>query len=542
MAHLSAICALGTYRILILHLLSEVTARYFKPLESTKKARREPPVMSPMRTVYRVTVASLTGVLLAGCALGPDFERPAAPDANYSARPLPKETVSVDAPGGAAQRFLPGESVAGEWWTLFQSPALNALVAEGIANNPTLEAAEATLLQTQELYKAERDAFFPYVEGTAAFNRQQSYQGFQGPGVSRSPYSIATAQVSVSYAPDIFGGTRRRVEGFSARAENARFQKEAAFLSLTSNIVLTAIEEASLSAQVAASEDILAAQDQQLGVLRRQLELGGIPEVQVLQQLTAVAQTRATLAPLQKAQSAARNRLLALIGRFPDQDKGEVVDLAQLTLPRDLPVSLPSTLVAQRPDVRAAEAAFHVASADVGVATANMFPQLSLNASYGSSAGRIEDLFSAGTGVWSVGAGLLQPIFRGAELIHRKRAVVAAYDAAAAQYRGTVLGAFQNVSDVLRALELDATALAAQVDAESAARENFDIARLQLETGGTSFLSFLDAQRSYQQSRIALVQAQAARFSDTAALFVALGGGWEAREQEAADAGTTQVE
>jgi NodT family efflux transporter outer membrane factor (OMF) lipoprotein len=481
-------------------------------------------------------------MLLTSCALGPDFERPAAPDANYSSRPLPAGTAAVDTASGIAQRFLPGESVAGEWWTLFQSPAIDALVDEAIANNPTLEAAEASLRQAESIYRAEADSFFPYIQGDANFNRAQSYQGFQGPGASRSPYSVATAQVSVSYSPDIFGATRRTVEGFGARRENARFQKEAAFLTLTSNVVLTAIEEASLSAQVAATGDILTVQEEQLGVLRKQLELGGIPEVQVLQQLTAVAQTRATLAPLQKAQSAARNRLLALVGRFPNQDKGEVIDLARLTLPRDLPVSLPSDLVAQRPDIRAAEATLHAASADIGVATANIFPRLTLNASYGSSAGSIQDLFGAGTGIWSIGGGLLQPIWRGGELFHRRRAVIAAYDAAAAQYRGTVLGAFQNVADVLRALEFDAVALAAQVDAEAAARKNFDIARLQLETGGTSFLAFLDAQRSYQQARIALVQAQANRFSDTAALFVALGGGWETRERESADARTTQAE
>jgi NodT family efflux transporter outer membrane factor (OMF) lipoprotein len=481
-------------------------------------------------------------MLLTSCALGPDFERPAAPDANYSSRPLPAETAAVDAASGVSQRFLPGESVAGEWWTLFQSPAINALVAEAIANNPSLEAAEASLRQADSLYRAERDSFFPYIQGDANFNRSQSYQGFQGPGAVRSPYTVATAQVSISYSPDFFGATRRTVEGFGARRDGARFQKEAAFLTLTSNVVLTAIEDASLTAQVLATQDILTAQDEQLGVLRKQLELGGIPEVQVLQQLTAVAQTRATLAPLQKAQSATRNRLLALVGRFPNQDKGEVIDLTQLALPRELPVSLPSDLVAQRPDIRAAEATLHAASADIGVATANIFPRLTLNANYGSSAGSIENLFGAGTGIWGIGAGLLQPIWRGGELFHRRRAVIAAYDAAAAQYRGAVLGAFQNVSDVLRALELDAVALAAQVDAERAAHENFDIARLQLETGGTSFLAFLDAQRSYQQARIALVQAQANRFSDTAALFVALGGGWEAREQASADARTTQVE
>ncbi len=512
---------------------------YLKPQKSEPKVN----IMTTVRTVHKVIATGFAGTLLASCALGPDFKRPDAPQANYSSRALPSEIASAQGPGGTPQRFVPGQSVAGAWWELYQSPALNALVTEAIANNPTLEAAEATLRQADEIYKAERDAFWPYVEGTAGFNRQQSFQGFQNNGGgSRSPYSIATAQVSVSYSPDIFGLTRRTVEGYDARREAALFQKEAAFLTLTSNVVLTAIEEASLSAQVAATEDILGAQTQQLEVLRKQLELGGIPEVQVLQQLTQVAQTRASLAPLQKAQSAARNRLLALVGRFPDQDKGEVVDLTKLVLPRDLPVSLPSELVTQRPDIRAAEASLHAASADIGVATANIFPRLTLNANYGSSAGRLEDLFTAGTGVWGVGAGLLQPIFRGGELFHRRKAIIAAYDAAAAQYRGTVLGAFQNVSDVLKALELDATALSAQVESEAAARENFEIAKLQLETGGTSFLSFLDAQRSYQQARIALVQAQASRFSDTAALFVALGGGWEQREQESANAGTTQVE
>ncbi len=234
-------------------------------------------VMGAMRTLYKVTAAGLAGVLLSSCALGPDFERPAAPQANFSSRPLPAETASVNGPGGAAQRFLPGESVAGDWWTLFQSPALNALVAEAIANNPSLEAAEASLRQAEATYQAEADSFFPYVQGDANFNRAQSYQGFQGPGATRSPYSVATAQVSVSYSPDIFGATRRTVEGFRARRDNVAFQKEAAFLALTSNVVLTAIEDASLSAQVAATEEILSAQNLQLGVLRQQV-IATVPE------------------------------------------------------------------------------------------------------------------------------------------------------------------------------------------------------------------------------------------------------------------------
>jgi len=470
-----------------------------------------------------------TALLLAGCAVGPDFERPAAPAiTGYTPDPLPARTAATDGAGGESQTFAMGEAVAGEWWTLFESPALNTLVAQALKNNPSLQEAQASLRQADEILAAQYGLLYPSVDGNFSLQRQKSFGAFGGGGGAASipAYTITTASVSVSYGLDIFGIARRTVESTTAQAEVARFQMEAAYLTLTSNVVAAAVQQAALREQIAATQDILDAQNQQRGVLRRQLELGGIPEAELLQQESAVAQTRATLPPLQKQLAQTTNQLLALVGRFPSEDLGDAFDLAALKLPRELPVSLPSRLVEQRPDIRASEAALHAASAQIGVATASMLPQLTLNGNYGTSASRVEDLFSAGTGIWSIGANVLQPLFHGGELLHKRRAAVAAYDAAAARYRGTVLGAFQNVADVLRALELDAEALNAQVTAERAAATNLDIARQQLQIGGTSFLTFLDAQRIHQQARIALVQAQANRYADTAALFVALGGGW----------------
>ena len=492
--------------------------------------------MSLAKVMIGMAATSAASLLLAGCAVGPDFERPPAPDVKgFTSTPL-MTTPTTDVNGGASQSFLVGENITGQWWTLFKSPALDALLVQSIKNNPTLQAAQASLRQAQENQAALFGVLMPAVDGHLNSARQKSYGAFGGGGtVSVPPYTINTASVSVSYALDIFGQARRAYESQKAQTDYARFQMEAAYLTLTSNVVLTAVQQASLRAQLDATQTILDAQEEQLGVLRRQLELGGVAEADVLTQLTGVAQTRAQLPALQKQLSQATNQLLALAGRFPDETLTEHFDLAALYLPQELPVSLPSQLVEQRPDVRASEAQLHAASAQIGVATAQMLPQLTLNGSYGSSASNFGDLFSAGSGVWSVAAGLTQPIFRGGELLHKKRAAAAAFDTAAAQYRGTVIGAFQNVSDVLNALQADAAALKAQVEAERAAANSLSIAQNSYQGGSTSFLTLLDAQRTYQQARIALVQAQANRYADTAALFVALGGGWWNRDANVAD-------
>jgi NodT family efflux transporter outer membrane factor (OMF) lipoprotein len=480
--------------------------------------------------------ATVIGLTLSACAVGPDFKRPAAPTVSgFTPNALPTETASIDVPGGGAQKFLIGQNISAQWWTLFQSPALNALVDEAIKNNPNLQAAEAALRQADENLKAQRSILFPAVDGNFNVARQKSYGNFGGGGaVSIPAYTTTSASVSVSYAIDLFGASRRALEGTRAQTEQARFQMEAAHLTLISNVIITAVQQAALRAQVAATQSILDAQEQQLSVMRQQLELGGLAEADVLTQLTGVAQTRAQLPTLQKQLDQTTNQLLALVGRFPDQVLTESLDLAQIQLPANLPVSLPSQVVEQRPDIRASEANLHTASAAIGLATARMLPQIALNGSYGTSASAVDQLFAAGTGIWSLTSNLTQPIFRGGELLHRKRAAVAAYDVAAAQYRGTVLAAFQNVSDTLRALQVDAEALKAQVEAERAASENLQIAQTRFEGGSTSFLTLLDAQRSYQQTRIALVQAQATRYADTAALFAALGGGWWNRSQETA--------
>jgi NodT family efflux transporter outer membrane factor (OMF) lipoprotein len=482
-----------------------------------KKASR---VIRPRATSAKRIVAGLTlPLLLSACAVGPDFFRPTAPpNAGFTAEPLPATTAEgvAGSPAGAAQKFVSGAPVSEQWWSLFGSEQLDALIAEAHAKNPTLEAADATMRQAQELYRSQVGSLFPSVNGSFSQTRQKSANTFNPSAGPLAPYSLTTAQVQVSYAIDFFGEARRAAESTKATAERARFQKQAAELTLTANVVTAAIQNAALRAQIQATEAVLDALNQQLGLLRKQLELGAVAEADVVTESVLVAQTQAQLPPLQRALAQNRNLLLALVGRYPNEAlPGETTtdkagaggfDIASIHLPEQLPVSLPSALIDQRPDVRAAEAALHSASADVGVATAEMLPKIPLTASFGSS--------------------VLQPIFHGGALLHQKHAAQAAFDAAGAQYRGAVIGAFQNVADVLRALQADADLLRAQTEAERAAASNLDIAKNAYDTGATSFLTLLDAQRTYQQARVALVQAQANRYADTAALFVALGGGW----------------
>jgi NodT family efflux transporter outer membrane factor (OMF) lipoprotein len=333
--------------------------------------------------------------------------------------------------------------------------------------------------------------------------------------------------VNVSYALDLSGGARRELEALLSQVDFQRLQLEGAYLTITSNVVTTAVKEASLRAQIRSMQDIIAAQEKQLGLVELQYRLGGATRTDVLAQRSQLAQTRATLPALNKGLSQTRHQLAVLVGKWPSESGAlPQFDLDGLQLPEELPVSLPSSLVRQRPDIRASEALLHAASAQIGVATANQYPQITLTGSYGSMATTSSDLFSGKTTVWSLGAGLLQPIFRGGALSAQRRAAVATYDQAMAQYRATVLQAFQSVADVLRALEEDANTLKAQADAEAAARDTLDLTQTQFKLGAVSYLSLLNAERQYQEARISLVQAQAARFADTAALFQALGGGW----------------
>jgi len=480
-----------------------------------------------MRLRSPFLVALATAVLLAGCSSGPDFMRPDKPKATgYTPESLAPQTASAAGPGGAAQNFVPEMDIPGEWWTLFQSPQLDTLIKESMQANPDIDAAQAALRQARENFFAQQGGLFPTLSANGSGQQQRASLASEGLGSSSTMFSVTSASLNVSYAPDVFGGVRRQVESAQATAEFQRFQLEATYLSLTSNVVVAAINLASLQAQIDATRGIIAILNNSLTVVRRQFDLGGASRADVLAQEATLTQTQATLPPLQKQLAQQRNQLMRLVGRSPDQDRGESFDLAKLKLPQELPVSLPSTLVEQRPDVRAAEAQLHAASADIGVAVANQMPQFTITGMVGLTAGGVSSLFVPGAGVWSIGLAIAQTVFDGARLDHQRKAAIAAYEQAAAQYRGVVLSAFQDVANALRALQADADTLRAQVAAEQTAAASLRLSEQQYALGAVNYLILLNAQQTYQTAVINRLRAQAARYTDTAALFQALGGGW----------------
>jgi NodT family efflux transporter outer membrane factor (OMF) lipoprotein len=466
---------------------------------------------------------------LGACAVGPDFRRPTAPTATgYGTAPVQGETVSAGGTGGNAQRFVVGLDIPGQWWTLFQSPKLTALVNQALKANPDVAAAQAALRQSRELYLAQWTALLPVVQGTVSAVRAQfPTSTLTSPTVASSAtYNLYTAQLSLSYAPDVFGLTRRSIEGAQAGMEATRYQLEATYVTLSSNVVVDAVQEASLRGQIAATERLLAIQQQLTETVRRQRAIGAASDLDVLAQESALAQTAQTLPPLHKALGQMRDALTALLGKLPSEEPQETFGLDELSLPGELPVTLPSKLVEQRPDVRQAEANLHLASAAAGVALANMLPQFSIDAGLGSSALALGKLFSPYTGFWDLGAALTQTLFDSGALLHRRRAADAALDETAAQYRAAVILACQNVADTLRALQSDAEALKASDAAAQAARTTLDLATRQLALGAITQVAVLNAEQAYGQAELAQVQARASRYADTAGLFQALGGGW----------------
>ena len=480
-----------------------------------------------------VAVALGAAATLVGCTVGPNFQRPDAPaTTRYSETPMPQETASAAGTGGAAQRFVAGDLPA-QWWSLYRSEPLDRLVRDALAGSPTLTAAQATLRQAQENLAARTGALlYPAVNANASATREKlSNASFGQSGASL--FNLYNASVDVSYMLDVAGGNRRQLEALEAQVDYQNYQLAGAHLALTSNIVTAAISEASLRAQLQATRDILAAEQEVVRRVQRQYQLGGVARLDLVAVQSQAAQTEATIPPLESALAQARHQLAVLIGRLPSEASIPEFNLDTLHLPEDIPVTLPSELVRQRPDIRAAEALLHQASAQIGVATANLYPQITLTGSFGGQSNQLHNLF-AGPSVWSIGAGLLQPLFRGGELQAERRAAIAAYDAAEAQYQQTVLQAFRNVADALRALEGDALTVKAQTEAEALARDRLDLTRKQFELGGTSYLALLDAQRQFSLARVALVRVQSNRYADTAALFQALGGGWWNQDQPAA--------
>lgn len=471
----------------------------------------------------------ILSLLAAGCTVGPDFKKPAAPDvASVLPASAPTKTMSAAGPAGGAQQFVSGQDIPAQWWTLFHSRPLNDLIEQALKANPTLTAAQAALKQARENTIAQKGAFFPQLSAGVSATRSLTPTAAVSPaGPTSNPYySVITPQLAVSFVPDVFGANRRAVESLQAQADNARFQLEATWLTLTANVVTGAIQEASLRGQIAATEGTIKAETELLAILQKQYGLGQVSQADVAAQEAALAQAKLALPPLRKQLDVQRDALIALAGRFPDKELEASFRLADLKLPADLPVSVPSKLVEQRPDIRAAEENLHAASAGIGQAVAARLPQLNLTAGIGNSAGAVSGLFTPGTNFWTLGAGLTAPIFSGGTLFHRQKAAEAAFEQAGAQYKSTVISAFQNVADSLYALRADADALAAANASEQAASKSLALVRKQLELGQVAYLAVLNAEQTYQQARIALVQAQATRLSDTAALFQALGGGW----------------
>ncbi len=485
----------------------------------------------------KLTTALSVSLICYGCLVGPTYHTPEAlRTTTYTSTQFPDKTASVPGPGGAEQHLALGQQIPAQWWTLFHSASLDQLVRQALSGNPTLTAAKATLRESQETLNAiVGSVLYPKVDASASIMQEKiSGAEFGLPNEKFPPFTLYNASVNVSYALDLFGGARRELEASESQVDFQRFQLEGAYLAITANVVTTAVKEASLRAQIEALNEIMAALQTQFDLVEIQFKLGGAARTDVLAQRTQLEQTRATLPPLEKELEQTRNLLAVFTGRLPSES---VVlpefTLDQLQLPAELPVSLPSSLVRQRPDIRASEALLHAASAQVGVATANQYPQINLTGSIGYLSTSSRTLFQPGSGVYSLGAGLLQPVFHGGQLSAERRAAVAAYDQALAQYQAVVLQAFQNVADVLRALNADARTLKAQATAAAAASDTLDLTQKQFQLGGVSYLSLLNAERQYQQTRIDLIQAQAARYADTAALFQALGGGWWNRDPQA---------
>jgi NodT family efflux transporter outer membrane factor (OMF) lipoprotein len=417
--------------------------------------------------------------------------------------------------------------IPAEWWTLFRSPALNALVERALKSNPDLKAARATLTVARENVLAQRGAYYPAITaGISADRSKSSAQLSPVPNSGALLYSLYTPQVSVSYVPDVFGLNRRTVESLSAQEQGTHFQLVAAHISLSANVVGAAIQEASLRAQIEATRELIALNGTILQVLRQQFAHGYANRLDVAAQEAQLAQVNATLPPLLKQLTQQRNLLAALSGTFPSQEPAEQFQLTQLQLPQELPVSLPSRLIEQRPDVRQAEENLHAACAQIGVAAANRLPNFTLTGDIGTSALAISQLASAGSGFWDLGASAVQPVFQGGALLHKERAARAAYEQASEQYRSTVLVAFQNVADTLSALEHDADGLQAAAAARDAAQTALTLVRSQQQAGYAGYLQVLNAEQTYQLAVLTEVQAEASRYADTAALFQALGGGW----------------
>lgn len=484
--------------------------------------------------VKQFNLKILAPLLLTGCVVGPDFTPPPPPTTqSYTEVPTPLKTVETKVTGGNAQYFIQGRDISAEWWCVFRSKALNKLICRALKNSPTLQAAQAALRQADGNLRVASSSFFPLLSLGPSYQRQRSSGVAYGPSNNYDPstYNLYYAPVNVTYTLDFFGGIQRQFEAAQAQLNSQKFQFEATFLTLTSNIVTSAIAEAVLREQIKATQQLINLQTKTLEITEKKFQMGAIVKSDLLAQKTQLQKLQASLPSLEKTLAQTRNGLAVLIGEAPSEAKLPIFNLDEFQLPTELPLSLPSSLVCQRPDVRAAEELLHAASAQVGVAVSGFFPQITLSGNLGWYAGVLQGFFDKDNFIWSFLASVTQPLLQGGALEAKEDAAKAAFTQAWAQYRLTVLQAFQNVADTLKAIEFDAQQLYLQAETEKTAQETYLITQKQYGLGATSYLNLLDAEREYLEAQMGRIQSQASRFSNTAALYQALGGGWWNREK-----------
>lgn len=476
----------------------------------------------------RCTFIAMLAALPMGCTVGPHFHAPIAPPvAQYTAHALPQHTIETEK-ADLPQHFVLGKTIPEAWWELFHSVEMNRLIEKGFAHNPTVEAAQAALCAAKANLSAEiGTTLFPSINATGVGQKQAS-SGifFSTPTHSATIFNLFNAQANISYMLDLFGKGRRQVEASQAQVDYQRYELEATYLSLAANIVTTTITNAQLASELTINRTLVHIEETLLDIVAQQYALGAVPKSDLLSQETQLAQTRALLPPLEKKLSQTEHALAALIGEYPSKHTVPPFLLEQFHLPETLPLSFPAKLVKQRPDIKASEAQLHETSAQIGIATAQLLPQFTLNGVYGWESLELHNLFSPNQLIWNYALQISQPLFQGGARFAQRKAALYNYRQALAQYQNTVLQAFQNVADVLRAIETDAQEFHYQRKAENIAKALLEITTQQYKIGSTPFINVLYSERQYQKTLHARIQAQAARFIDTAALFQALGGKW----------------
>jgi len=477
--------------------------------------------------ISRLSCSAVLVGLLAGCAVGPDFVRPEETKiGHYTNGADPSVTVAAN---GTAQHFSPGAQIAAEWWRVFRSNELDAVIKQSLDHNPGLEAAQASLKAAHDNLRAGYGVFYPALGGDFSAAREKISPAAFGQQTSGGTFNLFSLSGTVSYALDIWGGERREVEELGAQEDVQKATEEGTWLALVSNIVDTVVAKAAYIAEIRATRELIDLQKQQVALGETQFRAGTVPYSNVLSIQSQLESYEATIPALEQKVTQADDLLATLAGLTTADWRPPTVDLADLSLPSDLPVSLPSDLVRQRPDILAAEAAAHSASADIGVATAAMLPNITLSAGYGTESNTLGNFFASGGNVWTLGSDIATPVIQGPTLWYKRQAAIDTYKGAVALYRQTVLGAFEQVADTLRALDNDANILAAEDKALATAKEALHLVQTNYKAGTANYLDVLNADAQYHQAEIADLQALAMRYQDTVALFTALGGGWWTR-------------